>query len=155
MGSLLAVDTGLKTGLALYGTDGRLQWYRSRHLGSPAGLKRIAHALLNETKDLSWIVLEGGGRFAEIWEREAGKRGIKVLYVCAEEWRKKLFHPKQHRTGKGAKISADGLARKVIIWSGAAKPTSLRHDAAESILIGLWGALKTGLLESLPDEIRK
>ena len=44
-------------------------------------------------------------------------------------------------------------ARAVIEWSGAKRPTSLRHDAAEAILIGLWGALELGWLAELPQEL--
>ena len=39
--------------------------------------------------------------------------------------------------------------------SGAARPTSLRHDTAESILIGMWGLLAVGWLDRLPPAIRK
>jgi hypothetical protein len=42
------------------------------------------------------------------------------------------------------------MARKVIDWSGARRPTSLRHDAAEAILVGLWGGLQVGWLRELP-----
>ncbi|MBC8076709.1 MAG: hypothetical protein H7Y32_11595, partial [Chloroflexales bacterium] len=46
-------------------------------------------------------------------------------------------------------------ARRVIAWAGAPRPTSLRHDAAEAILIGLWGALEVGWLPALPPELRR
>jgi hypothetical protein len=36
MPSLLAMDLGLRTGLALYVQDGRLMWYRSQHYGTRA-----------------------------------------------------------------------------------------------------------------------
>jgi hypothetical protein len=42
----------------------------------------------------------------------------------------------------------------VIEWSGITRPTSLRHDAAEAILIGLWGVLEAGWLPALPPELR-
>ena len=42
------------------------------------------------------------------------------------------------------------LARRVIEWCGAPRPTSLRHDAAEAILIGLWGVLELGWVDALP-----
>ena len=45
------------------------------------------------------------------------------------------------------------VAKKVIGWSGAKRPTSLRHDAAEAILAGLWGMLKIGWLKEIPREI--
>lgn len=46
MKSLLSVDLGLKTGLALYGEDGRLLWYRSHNLGATDRLRRAAHVIL-------------------------------------------------------------------------------------------------------------
>jgi len=41
-------------------------------------------------------------------------------------------------------------ARRVVEWSDAARPTSLRHDAAEAILIGLWGVIDVGWLPGVP-----
>ena len=49
-----------------------------------------------------------------------------------------------------AKRGADGVARRVIEWSNAPRPTSLRHDAAEAILIGLWGVLQARWLAAMP-----
>jgi hypothetical protein len=57
-----------------------------------------------------------------------------------EDWRKSLLLPYQRRSGADAKAAADGLARDVIDRSGAKRPTSLRHDAAEAILVGAWAA---------------
>ncbi|MDH4028074.1 MAG: hypothetical protein OEU95_04510, partial [Nitrospirota bacterium] len=61
MGTLLAVDLGLKTGLALYEQDGRLRWCRSKNYGTAAMLKRGVTALLGSIPDISFLVLEGGG----------------------------------------------------------------------------------------------
>lgn len=155
MASLLAVDLGLKTGLALYEGDGRLRWYRSRHFGTAASLARRVHSLLAELPDLEWLVLEGGGSLFEIWQRAAARRSIGVRQTIAEDWRARLLYPRQQRTGRSAKRSADELARRVIDWSGAPRPTSLRHDAAEAILIGLCGVLDVGWLDSVPDELRR
>ncbi len=154
MKALLAVDLGLRTGLALYGDDGRLRWYRSQHFANAAGLRRAVHKLFGELPDLTWIVLEGGGEFAPAWEREAEKRGVGVRYVIAERWRNQLLLPRQQRDGRQAKRNADGLARRVIEWSAAPRPTSLRHDAAEAILVGLWGVLDVGWLRNLPQSLR-
>ncbi len=151
--TLLAVDAGLRTGLALYGNDGRLIWYRSQHLGSPAALKRKVYSLLNELDHLEWIVVEGGGPLASIWEKEALRRGVSFKITSAETWRDLLFYKRQQRSGKEAKHYADDAARKVIEWSNVAKPTSLRHDAAEAILVGLWGVLQVGWLPHLPGEL--
>ncbi len=150
MAELLAVDMGLRTGLALFGEDGRLRWYRSQNFGSPARLKRGAHAVLRDLPELSWLVIEGGGPLAETWVREAERRGVRAMRTDAQQWRRILLHAREQRSGALAKESADALAREVIAWSGAKRPTSLRHDAAEAILAGLWGVLEIGWLERLP-----
>lgn len=155
MRSLLAVDLGLKTGLALYAGDGRLLWYRSQNFGSAPRLRRAAHALLRDIPDLAWLVIEGGGPLADIWEKEAERRGIATLRIGAHAWRERLLLVREQRTGKQAKHSADDLARRVIEWSGAPRPTSLRHDAAEAVLIGLWGVLEVEWLDRVPGEVRR
>ncbi|HEX2203619.1 MAG TPA: hypothetical protein VHG91_09990 [Longimicrobium sp.] len=155
MRTLLAVDLGLRTGLALYGADGRLVWYRSQNFGSAPRLRRAVHTLLHEHPELERLVLEGGGPLAEIWEREAGKRGVAVRRIAAEVWRQRLLYGREQRTGAQAKHNADPFARRVIEWSGAARPTSLRHDAAEAILIGFWGVLDAGWLDDVPPELRR
>jgi len=153
MSSLLAVDVGLRTGLALYGRDGRLHWYRSRNFGNSTRLRGGVQAVLRETPDLECLVLEGGGPLAEIWTHEAQRRGVLVRTISAEDWRDSLLYPRQHRNGPQAKHSADIVARRIIAWSQARRPTSLRHDAAEAILIGLWGLVSIGWLKSLPAEL--
>jgi len=85
MGSLLAVDLGIKTGLALYGRDGRLCWYRSKNFGSAPSLRRGVNTLLNSLPDLLFLVLEGRGPLAVIWEREAVRRKIPVIQINAEK----------------------------------------------------------------------
>jgi hypothetical protein len=148
--TLLAVDLGVRTGLALYGDDGRLRWYRSQNFGNAARLRRAVPVLLDEAGELAYLVVEGGGRLAEAWAKEAAARDIDVRWVSAEAWRSLLFYPREHRTGEIAKKRADEVARRVIEWSGARRATSLRHDAAEAILVGLWGALQVGWLRELP-----
>jgi hypothetical protein len=106
--------------------------------------------VLDEAGELGYLVVEGGGALAEPWAREAGLREIEVVWVSAEAWRSLLFYPREHRTGEIAKKRADEMARKVIEWSGARRPTSLRHDAAEAILVGLWGVLRVEWLRELP-----
>ena len=154
MSSLLAVDVGLRTGLALYRQDGRLLWHRSHNFGNSTRLRRAVQNLLRELPDLAWVVLEGGGPLADIWTHEAKRRQIHVRRISAEDWRTALLHPRQRRHGAQAKSSADAMARRVIEWSGAARPTSLRHDAAEAILIGLWGLVDGGWLKALPAKVR-
>jgi hypothetical protein len=155
MHSLLAVDLGIKTGLALFEQDGRLRWYRSHNFGAVARLRRGVHGLLTGIPHLAWLVLEGGGPLADIWEREAGRCGISVRQIYAEAWRQQFLYRREQRSGVQAKEHAEALARRVIAWSQARRPTALRDDAAEAILIGLWGVLEVGWLAQLPDELRR
>jgi hypothetical protein len=133
---LLAVDLGLKTGLALYGDDGRLKWYRSRHFGTRERLRSGVRTILEQIPDLTHLVMEGGGPIADIWAAAARRRSLKVLQIAAETWRDKLLPPRGQRTTRDAKSAAIALARRVIEDSGLPRPTALRHDAAEAILIG-------------------
>lgn len=146
----MAVDLGLKTGLAVYSADGRLQSYRSQNYGSRERLKRGAEAALDAVAEVRWLAVEGDAALGRVWGRAAQRRGATWTAVSADQWRAVLLHPSERRTGADAKRHADRLARLVIDCSGAAKPTSLRHDAAEAILAGLWACLHFGLIEQLP-----
>ena len=137
----------------MYGRDGRLVWYRSQHFADAAALRRGVRHLLNEHGDIAIICIEGGGRFAAIWERTADALGISTRQVAAETWRNALLFARDRRTGVQAKRKANGLARRVIEWSGAPRPTSLRHDASEAILIGLWAVMDAGWLKKLPVDL--
>jgi hypothetical protein len=148
---LLAVDAGLHAGLARYGRDGRLAWYRSTNFGTRPRLKAGVKSLLAGEREIERLVVEGGGGLAQIWEREAGRRGISVMRVSAEEWREFLLLPRQRVDGATAKRQAVEAARLVIEWSGAKKPTSLRHDAAEAILAGLYAVITCGWLSEPPE----
>ena len=150
MASLLAVDLGLKTGLALYDGAGRLVRYRSHNYGTTERLRRDVPAILAGIPDLAVIVIEGGGNLALVWEKEAARRGLQIIRISAEAWRRQLLFSRHQRTGPDAKRHAGDLARRVIDRSGIARPTSLRHDAAEAILIGLWGVMHVGWLTDLP-----
>jgi hypothetical protein len=151
---LFAVDVGLRTGLALFGADGRLVSYRSQNFGTPARLKRAAFGLLLDLPDLRWLILEGGGQLADVWKRAGERRGVTVLQIGAERGRERLLYDRERRSGEAAKAHAGEFARRVIDWSDAPRPTSLRHDAAEAIVIGLWGVLEVGLLDELPNGLR-
>jgi len=174
MSVLLAVDIGVKTGLALYGQDGRLLWYRSQNFGTAERLRRGVRGVLDTLgatdgpersavsaqgvcalPHLAWLVLEGGGPLADIWIHAAARRYIPVRQISAEVWRRQFLYAREQRSGIQAKESATDLARRVITWSGARRPTSLRDDAAEAILIGLWGTLAVGWLARLPEVVRR
>jgi len=153
MTALLAVDVGVRTGLACWGDDARLRWYRSHNLGSAARLRRAIPGLLDAVPDLAHLVLEGGGPLVETWRGAADKRALEVTVVSAETWRALFLLPREQRDGPTAKQVAGRLARRAITWGGARQPTSLTHDAAEAVLVGLWGLLAAGWLREVPGEL--
>ena len=147
---LLAVDLGLRSGLAQYGADGRLLGYRSTHFGSLQRLKKGVPGIFRTLESVTHVVVEGDRRLGEIWQRHAQNRGADFRFVSPETWRGELLLPRQQKNRRVAKGSADSLARDVIAWSGLPRPTSLRHDAAEAILIGLWAVVDVGWLPENP-----
>ena len=138
---LLAVDLGLKLGLALWSGDGALLSYRSHNLGNRSRLRRAIPALLDEHTPLGWLFLEGDRSLARLWEGPVRLRAIELHLVAPHEWRRAL----QLEGVRDPKEAAERLARQVIATSPARQPTSLRHDAAEAILLGLYGAIRVGL----------
>jgi hypothetical protein len=137
---LLAIDLGLRCGWAAFAAEGRLLAYGSRHFANRATLRKAVPQILDGYPGLSRLVVEGGGDLFVPWEKEAARRGLALTQVQGEEWRRTLLLPYQRRSGKDAKAAADGLARDLIDRSGAKRPTSLRHDAAEAILVGAWAS---------------
>ncbi|MDZ7759536.1 MAG: hypothetical protein U5L00_04695 [Desulfovermiculus sp.] len=145
MSSLLGIDLGLKTGLALYDVQDGLLWYRSSNFGSRSRLKSGVFNVLKSISDLERIVLEGGGNLAWIWAKEAERRNIVFKQITAQTWRDDLLLPRQATSGIKAKESAMDLALHIIQASQAPRPkTRLNHDCAEAILIGYWGVLDAG-----------
>jgi hypothetical protein len=147
---MLAVDVGLKTGFAAYNADGKLCEYFSRHFANRQILKKAAFSILSDFPELTHLVVEGGGELAQVWQKMAERRNLFFVQISAEEWRASLLFKRQQRNGRMAKQNADTLARQVIEWSGIARPTSLKHDAAEAVLIGLWAVWRFEWLQELP-----
>jgi hypothetical protein len=139
---LLAVDLGVKTGLALFNEEGMLIWYRSHNYGNKNRLKKHIPDIINAIPSLSVIVIEGGGDIAELWKDKAKKHRTEVVQIFAEDWRKDLFYDRQFRKGEIAKQNAIQMANKIITESGLKRQKTSMHDTAEAILIGLWGVRK-------------
>jgi hypothetical protein len=139
MEHLLAIDVGIKTGMALFNPEGTLLWYRSRNYGNKQRLKQDIQNFFDHSPALSMVILEGGGDLAQLWKKECRRRSVPCRQIYAEEWRKDLFDPKEIRTGEQAKKEAIQLAREVIDRCRGPKPTSMIDDAAEAILVGYWG----------------
>jgi hypothetical protein len=152
-GHLVAVDLGLRTGYAVYGADGRLRRHGSRHFANRSRLRAGASSLLREVDRLSILAVEGDRTLATAWRRHADRRGARTLPVAPEVWRARLLHPRERRDTRTAKQAAVALARVVIDELGDTAPTSLRHDAAEAVLVGMWALLEVGWLRRLPPRL--
>lgn len=144
MSALLAVDAGVRTGLALLDREGRLLWCRSHNLGTTARLKKAAARVLFELPLLEYLVVEGGGRVAGIWEHAAAKRALPCMVIQAQDWRADFLLPRQQVSGGMAKAAARALVASISRREGWSSPTIPDHDAAEAALIGLWGAVQLG-----------
>ncbi len=112
----------------------------------------VSSFVLDWEKDLNVM---GGGNLATVWEKEAERRNIVTIRIAAEEWRHVFLYSREQRCGTDSKRHAGELARKVIDWAQASRPTALRHDTAEAIMIGLWGLLHLGWLQALPKELQR
>lgn len=146
--TLLAVDLGLRAGFAEYSAEGRLLRYRSTNFGTVARLKKGAFREVGEVEELRALVVEGDVNLARPWVKAAEKRGAQTMIVQAHQWRKDLLLDREQRSGAEAKRVADTVARRIIEEAGAKKPTSLRHDAAEAILIGYWACMELGWVDA-------
>ena len=149
---LLAVDLGLRSGVASFTQEGRLISYRSTNFGTVTRLKRGVTTII--PKQLAVLITEGDSHLASIWERLAEKRGAISLRVAPHEWRHMLYGTSELIDGCNWKQKAVQFAEHVISWSGCPRPTSLRHDAAEAICIGLCGVIKVGWLPGVPEELQ-
>ncbi|HPG32561.1 MAG: hypothetical protein H6541_10185 [Lentimicrobiaceae bacterium] len=141
---LLAIDAGVKTGLALYQKPDTLIWYRSHNMGSVSSLRKAAYSLLHSLENLKVIIVEGGGPVALAWTKEAQKLQIRAVLTDAGDWRKEVLLPREQRNGIIAKQTAIRLAESLIHQSEADSKNTPTHDAAEAILIGLWGCKEAG-----------
>jgi hypothetical protein len=143
---LLAVDVGLRTGLAWLGADGRLRGYRATHFPDRGRLKGAARGVIGRLPgEVVAVVAEGDPRLSKVWEAAAAPVPVRV--VQAVTWRRDLLAAHERRTGRRAKVRAEEVARAFIAWSGLPRPTSLRHDAAEAVCLALWAGWRAGWLE--------
>ena len=108
-------------------------------------MRRALTKVVREIDDLKHIILEGDRNLGAHWERAASYVGAEYQYVAPETWRPAVMPARARRSGPDAKKSADEVARRVISSAPRAKnPTSLRHDAAEAVLIARWAAEHLG-----------
>lgn len=142
---LLAVDLGVRMGVAVYDRDRGITRYASHNFGSVSRLKRAARSIVCGIDPLEHVFLEGDANLARHWSRVAEPRGARCHIVTAETWRDALMLPRERRSGSEAKRNAQALAIRALEQGCAKRPTGpLRHDAAEAILIAVYGATTLG-----------
>lgn len=150
-GGLLAIDLGLKMGLAHFDHQGKLLRYHAQRLANKAALKRHVYDVFIRHKPLCALITEGDASLAKIWHRLAEKWELRIVHIQAQRWRDDLLLPRDIASGGAhAKAIAQHKALQVIAASDVApQPTrpQVAHDAAEAILIGLWGAHHLGWIE--------
>lgn len=135
--SILAVDLGLRCGLARFHSDGNLDWFRSQHFANVAAVKRAVFDIIHSA-EVQILVVEGDKRLAAIWQKIAEKQDLAFLHPSPERWRTDVFVPRERRRGSDAKAAARVLAEKIILGSGVARRHSPTTDAAEAICLGHW-----------------
>ncbi|MDD2632279.1 hypothetical protein EOM75_02730 [Candidatus Falkowbacteria bacterium] len=145
---LLAVDLGVKTGLALFSSDGRLLWHRSQNFGNKTRLRKAIPWIVSLEENITYIVIEGGGPLLKLWDAYLEKRNIEVLHIMAEEWRRALLLSREQRKGAQAKENAVRYAGIIIQKISNQKTLVTNNNAAEAILIGTWAMEKLGWINS-------
>lgn len=145
---LLAVDLGVKTGLALFSSDGRLLWHRSQNFGNKTRLRKAIPWIVSLEENITYIVIEGGGPLLKLWDAYLEKRNIEVLHIMAEEWRRALLLSREQRKGAQAKENAVRYAGIIIQKISNQKTVVTNNNAAEAILIGTWAMEKLGWINS-------
>jgi hypothetical protein len=141
--TLLAVDLGLRAGLALFDEGHDLLWYRSTHFPDRTRMRRAIPKILEACPNLVSILCEGDAGLFALWRQATKRQGLSARRIQAGEWRADLLS-RPDLGGLQAKAEATALAHRVIKNASAKNPTSLRHDAAEAICIGLWGVKQIG-----------
>ena len=151
---LLSVDLGIKTGFAMFNSDGRLMWYHSQNFGNKVRLRKAIPQILIQDETISYLVMEGGGPLRKLWDAQLERKNIEVIHIMAENWRKELLLDREQRKGKLAKEKAMMYALKVVEQLSDKKTGTLNINAAESILIGLWCMQKLGWIKNAASVFR-
>lgn len=148
--SLLAVDLGLRSGIAAYDCEGRLTAFGVQAYRSREAMRRGAGKTVAEHGQLEWLVSYGCPTQAAVWERSAMRQGVRVQRVDGETWRQALAVNDAPRNSAENNRHVVRLARRIIDWAQMPQPVVLPTDAAEAICVGLWAVHQLGWLRELP-----
>ena len=145
---LLAVDLGMRAGLAWFDRSGRLIRARSTHFRDRATLKRALPGIWREVPGVTHLLVEGGGELADIWLKSASRQGFVTMKITAEQWRREVFSPSQLRNAQSAKAAARARAAEIARQDGCPPCREYLDDAAEAVVFGKWYSRKIFALSS-------
>lgn len=154
MDYLMAVDLGVRTGLAVFGSDGRLYWYRSQNFGTAARLRRAVPWILSLQDDLRYIVIEGGGPLLKIWESGLRHTSVELIRIMAEDWRNEIFYPKEHQNRRQSKANSVYYAMRAVHQLAVHRITPVDDNTADAILAGLYGMKLLGWIDNPREYLR-
>tara|TARA_B100000513_G_scaffold195634_1_gene126799 strand:- start:126 stop:2048 length:1923 start_codon:yes stop_codon:yes gene_type:complete len=161
---LLAIDVGLRNGLALYSGNGSLLRFEYLEAESVAELEERAVGVFaswpaelpegwgaHGYTRITHVVCEGGDLpLRAAWESEAALHGARYGEVLAHSWRKNLLSKKEQKSGQLAKAAARLIARQLVNDYGAGAAGShqgkMQTDMAEAILVGYHSIHQLGWL---------
>jgi len=145
LAAILAIDLGLRTGLAVWDDTARLRTWQTIRFRTPRALSAGARTIARDLDDdVVLAVTEGDLDLARPWDRALGARGVRVLHVQAHQWRGDVFADRPGLDGKAAKRAAVTLARRLVRQHAERGAPHLKHDAAEAICLGYWACWREG-----------
>ena len=147
---LVAVDLGLRTGLALYSDDGRLLEYeqavfetsedlQTKCLQLMSGWEAKYQGLDEKSCHITHVAVEGAdASLRHVWRNIVDDHlHCELLLVKPEEWRADLLLNKEKASGETAKEASRLIARQLVAdYGGRIHEGKLSTDVAESILLG-------------------
>lgn len=135
---ILAVDLGLRCGLALMDDSGRILRVHHTNFGTRSRLKSAVRGILRQWGPITHVIAEGDPSLGKYWRREAERTNAEYATVAPETWREDLLLSRDRRSGADAKAAAIVEATRILDESGLRPSTRLRDDTAEAILIATW-----------------
>lgn len=155
---MVAVDLGLRTGLALYSDDGRLLEYEHAVYETAEDLEAKCLKLMSEWEakyqrpnnnenieddkasfHITHVAVEGADvALRAVWKSMAEDHlHCRLLLVKPEEWRADLLLAKEKASGEAAKEASRLIARQIVAdYGGRLHEGKLATDVAEAVLLG-------------------
>jgi hypothetical protein len=148
--ALLAVDLGLRTGLCLFDSAGKLLRHDDRQFASVDDLEQGASAILSLWGEeaglrISHVAIEGSDPDLFLaWSKAIGDR--RILRVPPEDWRRDLLTPKDCECWKSSKEASRVAARSIIerFGTNGLDRVDYTTDCAEALLLGVHVAQRLG-----------